>query len=167
MEKLIEPDFGLTFWTLIVFGLLVLILSKTAWKPLITALEEREKGLKAEREAAEAARKAAEALKGDLENQLAAIAARTIEELARAQKDGAKVKDEIVRAAQDEAKTLLEKNRKQLEEEKDKLVRELRGQVAELSVLAAERIVKHSLDAGAQKRLLEGFFKDLETSKSN
>ena len=167
MEKLLSPDTGLAIWTLITFGLLLVILSKTAWKPLITALEERESRLQAERDAAEAARKAAETLKSDLERELAAIAASVTAALAQAQKDGQKTKDEILKAAQDEAKILLEKNRKQLEEDKDRLVRELRSQVSEISVMAAEKILKHTLDAGSQKRLLEDFFKDLEKSKAN
>ena len=88
MDKLLSPDFGLTFWTLVVFGLLVVVLTQTAWKPLITALEERESNLKAERDAAEAARKAAEALRADLEKQLTAIAASAADALAKAQKAG-------------------------------------------------------------------------------
>lgn len=165
MEKLVNPDFGLTFWTIFVFLTLLFILSKTAWKPLITALEERESRLQAEKDAAEAARKAAESLKEDLERELGRIAAKAQEAMAQAVRDGQKTKDEIMRGAQDEAKTLLEKTRKQLEDDKERLVRELRGQVAELSVLAAEKIMKHTMDGGTQKRLLDDFFKELDGVK--
>lgn len=164
MDKLLSPDIGLSIWTMITFLLLVFILSKTAWKPLITALEEREAGLKAEREAAEAARRSAESLKEDLDRQLARIQARTQEALAAALRDGQKTKDQILKAAQEEAKVLLEKSRRQLEDEKERLIRELRGEVAGLTVLAAEKLLKATIDASDQKRLLEDFYKELEKS---
>lgn len=167
MDKLLSPDIGLSIWTLFTFLLLVVILSKTAWKPLITALEQREQRIQSEKDAAEAARKAAESLKEDLERELARIAARTQEAIAEAARQGQKTKDELLRGAQDEAKSLLDKTRRQLEDEKERLVRELRAQVADLSVLAAERILKAAMDLPAQKRLLEDFFKDLEKAPKN
>jgi len=162
MEKLLSPDIGLSVWTIITFLLLVLVLSKTAWKPLITALEEREGRIQAEREAAESARKAAQALKEDLDRELSRIAQRAQEALAQAMQQGHKTRDDILRAAQEEAKALLDKTRRQMEDDKDRLVKELRAQVAELSVLAAEKILRSSIDAAAQKRLLEEFFKEIE-----
>ena len=164
MEKLLSPDIGLSIWTMITFLLLVFILSKTAWKPLISALEERESRLKAEREAAEAARRSAESLKEDLDRELARIQARVQEAMAAALRDGQKTKDGILKAAQEEAKVLLEKSRRQLEDEKERLIRELRGEVAGLSVLAAEKLLKATIDASAQKRLLEDFYRELEKS---
>ncbi|MFA7008529.1 MAG: hypothetical protein WC204_06675, partial [Elusimicrobiales bacterium] len=63
MEALIRPEFGLMFWTILIFVLLVLVLSKTAWKPLMKAVEERERSLRHDREAAEKARLEAEKIR--------------------------------------------------------------------------------------------------------
>ena len=161
MEKLLSPDIGLSIWTLIAFGLLVVVLGKAAWKPLIEALEEREHTIKAEREAAEAARKAAEELKASLDAELAKLAAKAQEAMAAALKEGSKAKDEIMKQAQEEARVLAEKTRRQLEDDKNRLVGELRKEVAGLSVLAAERLLKKAVDPGVQKKVLDEFMADL------
>jgi F-type H+-transporting ATPase subunit b len=161
MDTLLNPDIGLLIWTIISFLLLVALLRIFAWGPLLGAVEEREHRLQNEREAAEGARQAAEKLKAELDQQLALIQARTQEALSQAMQQGAKTRDEIVRAAQDEAKALLEKSRRQLEEEKERLVRELRKDVSELSVRAAERLIKKSVDAGVQKSVLDDFLGEL------
>jgi len=165
MEKLLSPDTGLMVWTIVTFLLTVMVLAKTAWKPLIGALEEREKRLKEEREAAEAARRSAERLKAELDVELARIEARAQEALHQGTLAGQKVRDEILRAAQEDAKAVLEKTRAQLEDEKDRLVRDLRKDVADLSVRAAERLLRRAMDPSAQQRLLDDFFMELEGRK--
>ena len=75
MEALIKPEFGLAFWTITCFVLLVFVLSKTAWKPLLKTVEERERAIKNDRQSAEAARAEAEKLKTEMEARLAALKA--------------------------------------------------------------------------------------------
>ncbi|MBI4056553.1 MAG: F0F1 ATP synthase subunit B [Elusimicrobia bacterium] len=166
MEKLLSPDIGLSIWTAVAFLLLVVILGKVAWKPIIQALEEREHALKAEREATEAARRSAEELKAVLDRELAKVQQRTQEMLAEAQKEGAAQRESVIRAAQEEAARLTEKTRAQLEGEKNRLVQDLRKEVAGLSTLAAEKILRKSIDASVQKTALDEFFRDLEKNKT-
>ncbi|MBI4051283.1 MAG: F0F1 ATP synthase subunit B [Elusimicrobia bacterium] len=165
MEKLLSPDIGLSIWTAVTFLLLVLLLGRAAWRPLVQALEERERAMRTEREAAEAARKSAEEIKAQLDRELAQIQHKTQELLAQAQREGATQRDQVIRAAQEEALRMAEKTRIQLEEEKNRLVRELRNEVAGLSVLAAEKLLKKSMDPAVQKNALEDFFKDMGKSK--
>ena len=73
MEALIRPEIGLMFWTITCFVLLALVLSRTAWRPLIAAVEEREHALKTDRHAAETARAQAEKIKVEMAAQLAAM----------------------------------------------------------------------------------------------
>ncbi len=167
MEKLLSPDIGLSIWTVIAFLLLVVVLGKAAWGPIIEALEEREHRLKAEREAAEAARKSAEELKAALDKELARIQLKAQEAIAQALKDGAKAKDDIVRQAQEEAKAIADKTRKALEDDKNRLVGELRREVAGLSVMAAEKLIRKSVDSGVQKSVLDDFLTDLGKSKAS
>lgn len=162
MEKLLSPDFGLMFWTILVFLLTVFVLGRAVWKPLIGALEDRERALKAEREAAEAARQAAEKLKADLEGDLAQIQQKAQEALAKAVQQGQKGREEIILAAQGEAKNLVEKGRRDLMGEKERLMGDLRREVADLSLLAAERLLKHSVDAKVQKEVLDDFYVELQ-----
>ena len=162
MEKLLSPDIGLSVWTTLTFLLLVVLLGKLAWKPVLQALEERESAIRAEREAAEAARRSAEELKAHLDRELAQIQERTQLLLSQAERQGAAQREEILRAAQADANQLMGKIRSQLEEEKKRLVRELRQEVSQLSLMAAEKILKRSVDRAMQESLLREFFGDLD-----
>lgn len=165
MDKLLSPDSGLLIWTVVTFLCLVFILKKVAWGPLLHAIEEREARLKAEREAAEAARASAEKIKAELEAQLSGAQAKARELVAQATKDSEALKASLKASAESDAQKIREKTMSELAEEKDRLVRELRKEVAGLSVMAAERLIRKSVDEGVQKTVLEGFYKDLEQQK--
>lgn len=165
MDKLLSPDSGLLIWTVVTFLCLVFILKKVAWGPLLQAIEEREARLKAEREAAEAARASAEKIKAELEAQLSGAQAKARELVAQATKDSEALKAQLKSAAESDAQKIRDKTMAELGEEKDRLVRELRKEVAGLSIMAAERLIRKSVDEGVQKTVLEGFYKDLEQQK--
>jgi F-type H+-transporting ATPase subunit b len=162
MDKLLSPDIGLAVWTILSFLIFVVLLRVLAWKPLLGAVEARESGLRSERERAEKARDEAEKIQAELEKRLTGAKDEAKGILAEANKDGEKLRAELKKVAEDESKAIVEKTRAQLAEEKNRLVGELRSEVATLSVLAAERLVKKSVDAGVQKSVLDGFFADLE-----
>lgn len=165
MDKLLNPDTGLIIWTIITFLALVFILKKTAWGPLLKALEEREARMKADLDGAQAARAAAEKIKQELDAQMAGLEARGKESLAQAAKEGELLRARLKAAAEDDAKKIREKTLGELADEKLRLVRELRREVADLSVLAAEKLMRKSIDSGVQKDVLEDFFTDLDKQK--
>jgi len=165
MDKLIVPDTGLMFWTILTFLFLVIILKKAAWGPLLHAVEERETRLRAEREAAEKARAEAERIQRELEAQMAGVQAKSKELLAAAAKDGESLRARLKAEAEADAAAIKDKTVAELAAEKNRLVGELRKEVATLSVLAAEKLLRKSVDDGVQKTVLEGFFKDLESPK--
>lgn len=165
MDKLLSPDLGLTVWTIVTFLCLVFILKKLAWGPLLHALEERESRLRADREAAEAARAAAEKIKADLEAQLQGAHAQSRELIAQATKDAEVLKSKLKSEAEADAQRIREKTQAELAEDADRLKRELRKEVAGLTVMAAEKLMRKTVDDNVQKTVLEGFFKDLESQK--
>jgi F-type H+-transporting ATPase subunit b len=165
MDKLLNPDTGLLIWTIVTFLCLVFILKKLAWGPLLHAIEEREGRLKNERERAEAARSDAERIKNDLEAQLNGLQAKSREMLAQTQKEAEALRAQLKAAAEADSAKIREKTMQELSDEKERLVRDLRQEVAGLSVLAAERLMRKSVDDNVQKTVLEGFFKDLDTQK--
>lgn len=163
MEKLFTPHLGLMVWTIVTFVLLVLILGKFGWKPLIQGLEDREAFLRREREGAEEARKAAEGLKAAYDKQLADAGAKVQALMRDAESDGRARKEELLKTAQDEAARLTEKARQQLAEEQRRLVAELRGEVAALAVGAAEKMLRKSVDKAVQDKALQEAASDLDT----
>lgn len=165
MDKLLNPDTGLLIWTIVTFLALVLILKIMAWGPLLHAIEEREARLKADREGAQAARAAAEKIQKDLEAQMADVSAKSRELLAQAQKDSDALRAQLKASAEADSAKIREKTMQELGEEKDRLVRDLRKEVAGLSLIAAERLMRKSVDDNVQKTVLEGFYKDLDAKK--
>ena len=163
MDTLLNPDKGLIIWTIISFLVLVAILKTFAWGPLLHAIEEREAAMRREREQAEKARQEAERIQQEMAAQLAGIEAKAKELLSQAGKEGEVLRAKLKATAEEEVKALTEKTRAQLEEEKRRLVGELRKEVASLSVLAAERLIHKSIDAGVQKSVMDEFIKDLSS----
>lgn len=162
MEKLFTPDFGLMAWTALTFLLLLAVLAKFGWRPILEAIETRERGLREERQAAEAARNESQRIQADLEAKLAGLDARTKEVLAAAHKEAEALRVRHTEEAREEARRLLDKTRAELEEEKRRLTAQLRRETAQLAVAAAERLVRKSVDEGVRKSALDQFFKELD-----
>lgn len=166
MEALLRPDTGLMIWTVFTFAVLVGLLGAFAWKPVINALEEREKRLHAEREAAEQARQAAEKIRVELDERLQVIREESQATVEAAFAEGAKERDAMIEEARESAKNLLEKARSELEHEKRRLVAELRQEVAGLSLMAAEKVLGRKMDAAAHKDLFEDFLKEMNLTST-
>ena len=165
MEALIKPEFGLMFWTIVCFVLLVLLLSRTAWGPLLKAVEERERALKTDRSAAENARAEAEKLKADLDAQLAAMKAEIQARMEEARQSAEKEKDLLIDQARKSAALIVESSGKEIEAQKQDAARELKNKVAELSVLAAEHIMMKQLDHRANTDLSSKYLVELEKER--
>jgi F-type H+-transporting ATPase subunit b len=167
MDKLLSPDVGLMFWTIVTFLLLVALLKRYAWGPLLAAIAEREMRLKSDAAAARQAREESELIKAELSAQLAQAAARREELLARAAKEGEAVLSRFKAEAEKQARALREKTVAELSREQERLVRELRREVADLSVRAAEKLLRRSVDPAVEKRVLDDFIEDLERKGGN
>ncbi len=167
MDKLLNPDTGLMIWVIVTFLCLVGILKLFAWGPLLGAIEAREGRIKADREAAEKARSEAERIQKELEAQMAGVLAKGKEMLAAATKDGEALRAKLKGEAEADAQAIKDKTMADLAGEKNRLVGELRRETADLAVKAAEKLMRKTVDAGVQKTVLDGFFKDLESSKAD
>jgi F-type H+-transporting ATPase subunit b len=157
---------GLTIWTAITFLLLVVLLSKFAWGPIVRMLDERERTI---REAIEQAKKERAEAERALAEQKATLAAAQREAADLAQKSKQEV--EVLRAdltakARKEADDLVAQARKQIQEEKSKALAELKGQVADLAIDAARRLIQSSLDEKSQRALVEEYIAKLPADRA-
>ena len=157
MEKLINDfSFGLFFWQIILFVLLLLLLKKFAWKPILEALNSREEGIQNALDEADKARQEMVDLKSSNEKIL---------KEARLERDGLlkdarMIKDKMISEAKDEANIqsnkIIEQARTAIENEKLAAITELKNQVAELSIGIAENIMQDELsNKGKQISLIE------------
>lgn len=163
MEALIRPESGLMFWTIFIFVLLVLILSKTAWKPLMKTVEERERALRSDREGAEKARREAEKLKAELDAGMASLKLDIESRLAEARAEGVRERDLIIEDARKSAALLIDSAKAELESQKNAMVKELKNKIAELSFLAAEKVLHKTIDQRTDKELVNRFLHELES----
>ncbi len=153
--SLTDVDFTLTLFTLILFLIFAFVLGKFAWKPLLQIIEEREKTVREQVQGAEKARAEAQALLNQRQDMLRDAAREREEMIARATQEADHVKAELVSKARAEAEQLLVKAKAQIEQEKSKAILELRTQVADLAMTAAEKIVRASLTPEAQRKLVD------------
>lgn len=162
MEKLVNDfSFGLFIWQIILFLLLLYLLRKFAWKPILNAVNEREQGIKDAMASAEKARREMENLQADNEKLLKEARAERDAML----KEAREMKTKLIGEAKDEAKLEADKMishaQAAIESEKKAAIAELKDQVASLSVEIAEKVVKSELsDKDKQLKLVEQMLDD-------
>jgi len=165
MEALLKPDFGLMFWTVINFLLLVFVLGKFAWKPVIKALEERENKLAADRAAAETARDEAQKIQAELKARLDNLAAEAHAKMKQVEALAGAQKQEIINEAKKSSAQILESAKAEIEAEKQQALRDVKKEIADIALLAAGQLAKVKVDAKADKTLVENIIKDISESK--
>lgn len=163
MDKLLNPEIGLMVWTMVTFAGLAFILARFAWKPILAALDSREDSIRQNIRSAEESKKAAADLRQEYESRLAGVEAKTRELLAQAEAQARALKDDLARAAHAENEKLMEETRKKLAEEERRLARDLRAEMAQLSLRATEKMLRRGLDKPFQDRLVQEALADFNT----
>lgn len=159
--ELVTPAIGLIFWTTVVFTLLVLLLKKFAWKPILSAVDERNKSIKDSLAQAEKARSEMSELTASNEK----IIAQAKVDRDVILKEARDMKNEIISEAKDkankEAEKLVSTAKEQILNEKMKALTELKNHIADLSIEMAEKILSSELsDVAKQKELVKKALKE-------
>ena len=155
--ELVKPGIGLLFWMTITFGIVLYILTKFAWKPILKSIRDREDSINDAINAADNARKQMESLKADNEKLLAEARA----ERDRMMREANDIKESIIaqakRSADEEGRKIITNAKESIEREKLNAMNELKNQVAVLSVDMAEKILRKKMDDRGQQ---EAFVND-------
>ncbi len=160
---LIIPGSGLVIWQIIGFSILLFVLAKFAWKPILAALDEREKSIEGALKAAELARLEMSNLKAENEKILQEARIERDEMLTRATESGKELIEEAKTAAQKEGARMIEIAKAAIETEKQAAIEELKVQVGALSLEIAEKILRRKFtDEATQKALVEEMIKDIK-----
>lgn len=161
--ELVTPSIGLIVWQTLAFLLLVFLLSKFAWKPVLGAIKERERSID---DALEAAKKAKEEM-ARLTNENEALLKQARAERDVILKEAKQLKDQIVSdakaSAQTEGAKLIEKAKQEIESQKAAALAEVKNQVAELSLQIAEKVLNKQLeDQKKQEALVSDLLKEVK-----
>jgi F-type H+-transporting ATPase subunit b len=161
--ELVTPQIGLIFWTTIVFVLLLIVLKKFAWKPILDSVDERNKSIEEALKAADKAKEEMATLNAD--NQRILIEAKKERDLLL--KEAREIKETIISEAKKnaiiEADKIIISAKSQINNDKMKALVELKNQIAGLAIEMTEKILKSELsDKNKQKELIENALKSSE-----
>jgi F-type H+-transporting ATPase subunit b len=159
---LVSPDVGLMIWTLLVFGLSMYLLGKLAFPRIAEALDRRQKAIEESIDAAEHTRKEAEQILAEYRERLAEARGQADEIVSRARKTGEAAENEIIAEARSKREEMMDQTRRDIEAETRRAIQEIRAEVADLTVLATEKVARKSLTEDDQKRLVEEALSELD-----
>jgi F-type H+-transporting ATPase subunit b len=159
--SLLSVNPGLIIWTIVVFILFLFLLKKFAWGPLIKSLNDRETNIKTALENAELQRKNTEELVEENKKIISAANANASKILSEARELASKLKDEIVAKAHDEANRNIGIAKTQIEAMKESALENLKGDITDIALKAAEKIIVQNLDRKKHIDLIEDFLKKI------
>ncbi len=155
---------SLIFWSVISFILLLILLGKFAFPPILEMLETREKKIAGDIQGAENLKTEADKLKRDFEEQLktAHDKATTIVQLAG--EEARKIQEKTLSETQAKCRQMQKETEHEIQTSRNKILAEIRGYVAELTIISAEKILKRTLTESDKKRLVDESIDDVVKS---
>jgi len=161
---LVSPDLGLMIWTLLAFTITMLVLRKYAFPKISDALEERAEKVAKNLEESERSRAEAEELLAEYRGRLKEAREQADDIVARAKRTGENAKEEATAEGRAKREELVAAARKDIDAETKRSYEGIRKEVADLTVLATEKVTRKSLDPDDQKRLVEEALDEVDFS---
>jgi F-type H+-transporting ATPase subunit b len=159
---LVSPNVGLMIWTLVVFGISMVILWKAVFPRIAEALDKRQRAIEDSIDSAERTRREADRLLAEYRERLAEARSQADEIVTRARRTGEATEAEIVAAARGKREEMMEQTRREIEAETRRAIQQIRSEVADLTVAATEKVTRKTLDTDDQKRLVEEALSELD-----
>lgn len=156
--QLLSP---LVFWSIVSFGILLLVLYKFALPPVLEVLDERSSRIKGDLEKGERLKSELENMKKDYAKRLSDAEAAANQKLQEAIKEAKSFRDDILQEAKQQGEEIRKKAAQDILHEKKKAMAEIRDQVVSLSVVTASKILRHALDETAARKIADDVIKDL------
>ncbi|MEO7198411.1 MAG: F0F1 ATP synthase subunit B [Solirubrobacterales bacterium] len=161
---LVQPGLGLMIWTLIAFGITMLVLKRMAFPKISAALEERAQKVAKNIEESESQRAEAEEILAEYRGRLKEAREQADDIVARAKRTGEKAREDATDEGKAKREELIAAARKDIEAETRRSLEQIRKEVADLTVLATEKVARKSLDSDDQRRLVEEALNEVDFS---
>jgi F-type H+-transporting ATPase subunit b len=161
---LITPNVGLMVWTLLLFGLSMYVLAKLAFPRISEALEKRQHAIEDSIDAAEHTRKEADEILAEYRERLQESRKQAEEIISRSRKAAEVHERDAHEQAKEKREQLLEQTRRDIESETRRAISEIRREVADLTVLATEKVTRKTLTEEDQRRLIDDALSELDFS---
>lgn len=158
---LLDVNPGLMIWTVITFIILLFVLKRVAWKPILTALDKRENDIKESLTQAEKAKNEAKMILEENQANLAKAEEESRKIIEQSRTYAESLKEQLMRESKEQAKKIVDDASSEIQRNKDAAFEELKGQIAEIAVGAAEKIIRDTLDAQKSKQVIDKYLNDV------
>ncbi len=162
-NPLVQPDPGLFLWTILTFLVLLVLLAKFAWKPLLALLDRREEMIRQSLDDAEKAKQELQRLQQESKEILSKARVEAQSILAKSRSEAEKLKGELRQEAKVQADSILRDAEKQIQVETEKAIAVLKNEVVDLSLLVASKLIKKNLSKEDNQSLIEESLKQVES----
>ena len=159
---LVKPGIGLMVWTLVAFGILLWLLRKLAFPRIAENLDKRQKAIEESIDTAERTKTEAEEILAEYRQRLADARHQAEDIVARARKAAEVNERDSLEQARKTREELMAQTRRDIEAETRRAIQEIRNEVADLTVLATEKVTRKSLNEDDQRRLVEEALSELD-----
>ena len=165
MNPLVQPDPGLFIWTILTFLVLVTLLAKFAWRPLLQALDSRQELIRKSLDDAQQARMELERLHHESAQILRQARVDAEAVIVQTRSDAAKLREDLRQKAKAEADGIVRNAERQIQLETQRALQQLRHEAADLSVMIASKILQRNMTREDNERLIEEALKQVETPR--
>ena len=165
MNPLVQVDPGLYIWAIVVFVVLVALLTKYAWRPLLDSLEARQESIRKSLDDAKQARQELERVKSESEAMLVRARREADAILAQTRTDAARTADELKQKARTDAENIVRNAERQIEQQASRAVEQIRREAVDLSIAIASKILKRNLTVEDNERLIGETLSEIEAKR--
>src|SRR4051812_39173252 len=162
---LVQPGAGVMIWTLIAFGITVLLLRKLAYPRISEALDKRRIAIEESIDHAQRMREESDALLREYRERLKEAREQADDIVVRARRSAEKVQEDAKVEAKQSREELMEQTRRDIEQETRRALEQIRREVADLTVLATEKVARRTLDDEDHRRLIEEALDEFDFSQ--
>ncbi len=162
---LVTPNVGLMIWTLIAFGITLFILYRLAFPRISAALDRRQRAIEESIDTAERTKREAEQLLAEYRERLGEARRQADEIVSRARRVGEQQEAESMERARQQREELLAQTRRDIESETRRAIGDIRREVADLTVLATEKVTRKTLTAEDQRRLVDQALQEVDFNR--
>jgi len=165
MNPLVQPDPGLFIWTILTFLVLVALLARFAWRPLLEALDRRQEAIAKSLEDAQRARQELERLQRESAEMMRQARVEADAIVSRSRSDAEALREELKQKSRAEAAAIVKNAEKQIQLETARAIQQIRSETIDLSVAIASKILRRQVSKEDHEGLIEETLKQVETRR--
>ena len=164
-NPLVQADPGLFIWTIVTFLVLLALLAKFAWRPLLAALDSRQETIRKSLDDAQQARQELERLNKESAEIIRTTRGEAESIISQSRADGERLREEVRQKARAEADHIVKNAERQIQLETGRALQQIRREAVDLSVMIASKIIQRNISKEDNERLIEDALKQIEAPR--